>query len=655
MQRQKVLVRIGIGAAGVIALALLVLALADFRGLAERRLSAALGRPVTIGALDVDIFPLAFVAGDVRIPPREGEKEPALDAKLIEARIGFWRLLAGDIVLPRLVVAETSGMFARDADGRTNWTMDARPDETGPVKLPEIHDLTLRDVRLRVRDAASKSDMAFELATTPPADGGEPTLHVKGFGNFQGARTTITGAGGSILALRSVETPYPINLNFVSGDTKIVAKGTVTDPVHLAGLNVNLSMEGQDAADLYRLFGIALPASPPYTFTSHLDRIGTKWIAKDLVWKFGATAMDGTLSWDAARAIPRLEGKLHASTLDMKDMAGFIGGAPGAEATPTVVRRAAAERELERRTVPGKQQPIVAAELVIPDKTIDLEKLKSMNAKVVMVADQVTGSGIPLDTLNADLILENGVLTFTPLRFGVDPGHIAMDIKVDGNATPIRTEIKATVQAYPINRLVGKADGKGGAKTNSYGSIGGRFELQGAGNSAHRFAASSNGSVGLIAGGGQLSLLLVEFAGLDLAESLGLLLGKDRPVQIRCGVADFKIKQGVMTTDAFVVDTADTVFRGEGAVDLGRELMDMKIRPKPKDVSLVTLRSPILVSGTFAQPRIGPDMSKVVAKGGLATALGVLLTPLASLLATIDLGGGKDADCMALFQEVSPR
>jgi hypothetical protein len=62
---------------------------------------------------------------------------------------------------------------------------------------------------------------------------------------------------------------------------------------------------------------------------------------------------------------------------------------------------------------------------------------------------------------------------------------------------------------------------------------GGRFELQGTGNSAHRIAASSNGGVGLIAGGGQLSLLLVEFAGLDLAESLGLLIGKDIPVEIR--------------------------------------------------------------------------------------------------------------------------
>ena len=65
------------------------------------------------------------------------------------------------------------------------------------------------------------------------------------------------------------------------------------------------------------------------------------------------------------------------------------------------------------------------------------------------------------------------------------------------------------------------------------------------------------------------------------------------------------------------------------------------------------LLSPILARGTFALPAIGPDVGKAAVKAGLATALGVLLTPLASLLVTLDLGGGKDANCSALFQDVS--
>src|SRR5688572_25738611 len=135
MQRRQLAIRIAFGAFGVIALALILLALADFRGFAERRMSAALDRPVTIGELKVDIFPLEFVARDVKVPPRKGEDEAALDAKLIEARIAFWRLVFGDLVFPRLLVAETTGMYARDADGSTNWTRD-KVEDVVPPELP---------------------------------------------------------------------------------------------------------------------------------------------------------------------------------------------------------------------------------------------------------------------------------------------------------------------------------------------------------------------------------------------------------------------------------------------------------------------------------------------------------------------------------------
>lgn len=144
MQRRQLFIRIAFGAVGVVAIALFILALADFRGFAERRMSAALGRPVTIGALDVDIFPLEFVARDVKVPPRKGEDRPALDAKLVEARIAFWRLVFGDVVLLRLVVAETTGMYARDAGGHTNWSTTDK--DAVPTEFPEIRDLTLRDV-----------------------------------------------------------------------------------------------------------------------------------------------------------------------------------------------------------------------------------------------------------------------------------------------------------------------------------------------------------------------------------------------------------------------------------------------------------------------------------------------------------------------------
>ncbi len=139
--------------------------------------------------------------------------------------------------------------------------------------------------------------------------------------------------------------------------------------------------------------------------------------------------------------------------------------------------------------------------------------------------------------------------------------------------------------------------------------------------------------MGLAVGGGQISLFVVELMGIDVAELLGILLSKDKPTDIR----------------RMVADTNDTIFRGSGIIDLGREVLYMRVHAKPKDVSPITLRSKLLLTGTFAHPSFGPDPKNIFLKGGIAGALGALLTPLASLIALIDTGGGKDANCEALI------
>jgi len=58
-----------------------------------------------------------------------------------------------------------------------------------------------------------------------------------------------------------------------------------------------------------------------------------------------------------------------------------------------------------------------------------------------------------------------------------------------------------------------------------------------------------------------------------------------------------------------------------------------------------------LVRGTLSHPSAGIQTSSTVVQAAAAVALGVLLTPLASVLAFVDPGLAKDADCAALLAE----
>jgi uncharacterized protein involved in outer membrane biogenesis len=643
---------------GVIAAGVVFLLLFDFKSFTERRATEALGRPVTIGALDIDIFPLEVLLTDLNVAdvavgqPIPANKPLFMRAAHVDAALGFWRLLVGDVLFKRLVVEDAVARIERRPDGALSWEVE-RPNDKARIakdaKVPEIRDLHLRDVKLLYRDDSAKTRLTLSLNTRDNPKGGEPSLLLKGNGTYAGAPSTITATGGSILALRDSAQPYPIDGNLTSGPTSITVKGTVTDPTKITGLNINLQVKGSDAADLYRVAGIALPPTPPYTIDTHVDRDGARWIFKALKWNMGKSDFAGAVVWDLSDKKPLLSGKLHANVVSFPDLGGFIGAAPGEAETPTEVRRAAAERERDRRVAMSvdDNEKAVAAELVIPDKQIDFRKLNSMNAKVQLGADKIIDANFPLDSFKTDVVLQDGLLTLKPLIFTAGNGSIAINLAINGREQPMRMDAVAEVKAFPLQRLIGTAK-----ENNSWGAIGGRITLKGHGNSLHAILANSDGDVGLAVGGGELSLFLVELMGVDLAEALGIILTKDRPTPIRCIVADFGIEKGKMTARTAVADTRDTVFNGTGSIDLGREIMDMRIHAKPKDVSPVTLRSKLLVQGTFANPALGPDTGNMILRGGAAAALGVVLTPFASLLALIDVGGGKDANCTALFKEL---
>jgi len=643
-------------ALGVIAFGLLFVMLFDFKSYVERRATTALGRPVTIEALHLRIFPLEAVLENLNVADGPvGEalpagKPPFMKAEHVDAVLGFWRLVAGDLMFKHLTVEKAIARIERRADGSLSWDVGAPKVDAAEIAknptLPEIRDLRLTDVQMLYRDDSTKTRLTLTLNTREAANGGEPSLLVRGEGTYAGAPSKLEATGGSILKLRDAESPYPVTGTLTSGATTIMVKGTVVDPANISGLDINLVVKGEDAADLYRVAGVALPPTPPYTIDTHLDRDGARWIFKNLKWLMGESDFAGELVWDLTSPKPMLTGEMHAKAVALKDLGGFIGAAPGEAETPLNVRREAADRERERRVrvdAPAPDQA-VAAELFIPDMTFDLQKLNSMNAKVHVDAAKIIDPGFPLDRFEVDVVLQDGLLSLKPLIFEVDNGFINIDLAMNTRVQPAKTDISAVVKNFPLQRLTGKS-----GDNTSWGVIGGRITLHGTGNSMHKILAASDGEVGLAMGGGELSLFIVELAGIDIAETLGILLSKDKPTPIRCMVADYGIEKGKMQTRTMVFDTSDTRFNGSGSIDLGREVFDMRIHAKPKDTTPVALRSKLLLTGTFAHPSFGPDTKNMILRGGAAAALGVFLTPLASLIALIDFGGGKDADCAALI------
>jgi uncharacterized protein involved in outer membrane biogenesis len=129
-----------------------------------------------------------------------------------------------------------------------------------------------------------------------------------------------------------------------------------------------------------------------------------------------------------------------------------------------------------------------------------------------------------------------------------------------------------------------------------------------------------------------------------------LLTKKQQTSAVRCAVADFKVKDGDAQADRLVVDTQNVLITGDGHISLNDEALDLNIEGRPKKFRLARLRTPINVRGTLHHPSVGISTPALLKQGSVAAALG-LATPIAAILAFVDPGLAKNADCAALTNE----
>jgi len=101
-----------------------------------------------------------------------------------------------------------------------------------------------------------------------------------------------------------------------------------------------------------------------------------------------------------------------------------------------------------------------------------------------------------------------------------------------------------------------------------------------------------------------------------------------------------------------LVDTEASNITGSGTIDLADEKLDYKLTTEAKHFSIGSLPTPIMITGTLKKPDIAPETGPLIG-GAAAAVLGVVLTPLAALIPTIQLGLGKDNNCARLIASAS--
>ncbi|MDY1009166.1 MULTISPECIES: AsmA family protein [unclassified Sphingomonas] len=635
-RKRRILRNILIGILAVIAAIWLVLYITKGRFLKhpfERIVGSMTHRTVTVGGdfqLYFAPFRIKFYAERFTLSNPDWASRPNLfQADKLDTRIAPLSLIFGKRRLYWLDLVNGAVDLEWNAAHTANsWTFS---DKKGgePLEFPRIDVATVTGTSVRYLDPRMRVLANLDVADIRSVDA---TI---------GRAVGLKGTG----QLR--ETPFTVTAQLLSpdatanrGQNKLVARmraagnvidvaGTLPSIADVENVPLAVTARGANLSTLLGVIDVAIPNTRTYRLRGQLVKQGEEYHFTRITGVAGKTDLAGKLTITNGERI-HLDSVLATKSLDIVDAAPFIGYNPDIVESRGAVAAAAA-------TGAGAQR-------LLPDGNFPVETMQIFDADLKWTIGVVRSKNIPISNVDLTLDLERGRLALSPLTFAMARGNVASDAVFDTRSRPSAVSYDIRLAPTPMGRLL---KGYGLAEAGTTGTIKGRIKLDGRGDSIHDSLASSRGRIAFVMPSGALSVRNVQLAELDIGTfAQRMFQGKlDEPVQVNCGLIGFTVRGGVAAADPILIDTKKNVIVGRGGFSFRNEAVDLAFRADSKKFSLFAGQSPVGFGGVFAAPKMSVVSKDLLARVGTGLGLALVATPVAGVLAFVDVGDAKATAC----------
>lgn len=579
-----------------------------------------------------DPIDIKFVADGLRISnPGWASTPDFLTAGHIDTRVATIPLIFGQRHARWLHLVNAAVDTEWDKAHRLNtWTFGNRTGK--PFQLPVIDRATATGTTLRYRDPQMRlaTDQRFETVQATDQHIGN-AIHFAGSGTLRGQPFTNNGA---LLSPNSTVTlgRTQLDLHADSGPTHLDVAGVLPAATQIEGSDLRIAVHGPDARRLFDLLGVAIPDTRAYHFRSALTKAGGEWRFTHLTGAFGDSDLAGRMTISMPDERVKLVADLTSRKVDIIDIGPFIGYDPNRLATTGAAAAA---------TTQGKAG---GTPRILPDAPLRIEALKAFDAHVDYAVETIRAPHVPVSHVALTLDLDHNLLRLSPLTMDVAGGHLASDITLNARDPRVATDYDIRLAPTPMGKLLA---GFGTNESGTTGTLGARIQMHGTGDSVRKSLATSSGRIAIVIPAGAFWMRNVQLAEFDIGVFLQRLFQQKlkKPVRINCGLIAFTVKNGVAAADPILIDTDANVMAAKGGFNFADESVNLQFRADAKKFSIFSAQSPVNIGGYFAKPKLGIVTPQLLARGGAAVALGVVATPIASVLAFIDPGDAKSAAC----------
>ncbi|OWK29093.1 AsmA family protein [Sphingomonas mucosissima] len=550
-------------------------------------------------------------------------------ADRIDTRFAPLSLLFGKRRLYWLDLQNGAADLEWNAEHSTNtWTFSEKKGGK-PLEFPRIDVATVRGTTVRYLDPRMRllADLGIEDIRSQDAQIGK-SVRVAGTGRIR-------------------DTPFRVAAQLLSpdatvnrGENKLTARawaannvvdvsGTLPSLAEIEKVPLQTRARGRDLSELLGIIGVVLPETRRYALKGRMVKDGEVYRFTNIAGTVGESDVAGRLTVTNGERL-HLDSAIRTRSLDIVDASVLVGYNPDIVEKQGAVAAAAA-------TGRGPQR-------LLPDDDLPVERMRTFDADLVWTVDQVKSRRVPISNMELTLDLDRGRLALSPFSFAMARGNVSTDIVFDTRQRPSAVKYDLRLAPTPMGRLFA---GWGVEDSGTTGTIKGRVQLSGRGDSIADSLATSSGRIAFIMPQGTLWTRNVQLAELDIGTFVQkMFAGKlKKPVEINCGLVAFSVRGGIAAADPILIDTKKNVILGRGGFSFRTEALDLAIRADAKKFSLFSGQSPVGVGGHFAAPSIDVISPQLIGRAGIGLGLAVAATPVAGILAFVDIGDAKSAAC----------
>jgi hypothetical protein len=245
-----------------------------------------------------------------------------------------------------------------------------------------------------------------------------------------------------------------------------------------------------------------------------------------------------------------------------------------------------------------EEQPVEAH--VFSRTPIDFEWLKKLDLDLSIDVESFDPDRSQIESAQFAITLKSGHLSISPAKLVYPKGNLQLDVQFDTQDPP-QLSFKAIGEG--INPWVAVDMQESKAQKEIHGDLDIEVRITTSGASVHDLVSNMEGDIYLTIQNGRIRKVLTDMVFVNLVGWSFSQVKREKYVDVDCGVADYTIKQGVISTNALYIDSKHIAVAGEGTIDLGNEQVDYVFLPKKKS-RLVHTADPVHIEGPINNPSI---------------------------------------------------